>query len=357
MATRFVALAVLGALLLAACSGGGEPQAAPSPTRTITASPSPTPSPSPSPSPTGPVAPLTGVVAAGEDLADRPVLAVKIENTAAARPQSGLADADLVYEELVEGGVTRFIALFHSRVPEVVGPVRSGRLVDVEVLPPYDALFALSGARQQVIAALRNAGISLLVDTGTGVPFYRESSRPAPHNLYSTGEALYKAGASRDLEPPTRVFTFDEDVPDGAVTCSPAPCDAPGTEITIRMSRSARTGWDYDPTAGLYRRSQNGVPFEVAGDGEIGAANVVVLGMSVGAGVCCDPAGSPLVHTQVTGSGRAIVLRDGAWYEARWRKRSAASHLELFLDDEPFPLKPGPTWIHLAPAENLPPVP
>jgi hypothetical protein len=121
------------------------------------------------------------------------------------------------------------------------------------------------------------------------------------------------------------------------------------------MSRRYRTGWNYDAGAGVYRRLQNGEPFSVAGPGTIGAANVVVLETRHYLGQP-DCYGARCPETDVlTDGARAIVLRDGNRYEAMWRKPTAGDDLQLFTaDGGPFPLKPGPTWLHLPSAANMP---
>ncbi|MBW3657648.1 MAG: DUF3048 domain-containing protein [Actinobacteria bacterium] len=301
----------------------------------------------------GPVAPLTGEAVDDPAVADRPVLAVKIENTAAARPQAGLDLADIVYEEIVEGGVTRFIALFQSEVPDVVGPVRSARPEDVAILPAYTPILAYSGARDEVTQMLRASGIVLLTDDG-GDAFSRDPGRSRSHDLMGDGPRLYEKGDATAVGAATPVFARDATPPAGAVACDAATPDC-GTAATIRFSGAAVTGWTWDADAGVYRRDQDGEPSRVTGPGRIGAANVVVLGMHVGQGGCCDAAGTPFTETTILGDGAAVVLRDGRRYDVRWRKTAAGSHLELLAaDGAPFPLAPGPTWIHLAPADRLP---
>lgn len=333
-------IAAVLAAVLAACGGGS-------------ASPATTASPTGSPAP-DPVAPLTGLPA-GAGLADRPAVAVKIGNSQPARPQSGLAAADIVYEELVEGGLTRFVALFHGKFPERIGPVRSARLVDAAILPAHDPVLVLSGARDEVLDALEEAGIGLLGDDGSGV-LTRDPSRSSPHNLYVSGPALLEAAA--DLARPARpAFTYDEDIPAGFERCrAPAgePCQDPGRGITVQMSPASVTGWRYEEASGRYRRTQDGATSEVAGGGSVGAANVVVLGLEVRAGACCDSAGNRLVATRVVGSGPAVVLRDGRRYRGRWDKPQPARHLTLAVGGRPLALRPGPTWVLLAPRSALP---
>lgn len=336
-------------LALGAC-GTPVPQvtASPLPEAVTTTSPSPSPTPSPSPdaspspasTPTGRF-PLTGESSDRPRTAE-PVLAVKVDNATAAFPQAGLELADIVYEELVEGGATRLLALFHSQIPEVVGPVRSARLVDADLLAPHHPVLAYSGARIEVSRALRDTGaIGLVVDRGGGSTFDRDEDRFPPHDLMADTDAVLGRGADLD------------GVEAASSGLEHGPADAEGevgVEVSIRMSRSQVTSWEYDVEEGVYRRFSNGSPFLVTGTGRVGAANVVVVLTDVGEGGCCDSAGQPYVETRLTGSGDAVVLRDGRRLEATWAKASAADHLVLrFADGEPVHLAPGATWIHLAP--------
>jgi hypothetical protein len=336
---RRLAVLLAISLVLAGCSKGGpdEPEAGP------------------------PVAPLTGLPA-DEDLTGRPLLVAKIENSPAARPQSGLDAADVVYEELVEGGVTRFISLFHSRIPELAGPVRSARPVDVELLSGLgDAPgLAYSGARDEVQQLLARTSIVLLTEGQAG--FFRADDRRAPHDLYVRVPEAIDAVAERGATAPSEVaaWRFADDPPDGAETCPPEAegCEDPGGAISVEMSTTYRTDFTYDESVGVYRRAQDGQPSEVTGDGRIGAANVVVLATEHYVGGCCDTAGNPYIETRASGDGRAVLLRDGRWYEGSWSKAGATAPLR-FLDaaGEPFPLKPGPTWVLMPAEERVPSAP
>lgn len=360
VAIGLAVLAVLAVIVAVVASRGGNERADRLP------SPGPT-SPSASPSIAEPAftAPLTGEPADEASLRGRPALAVKVENSVKARPQSGLELADVVYEELTEGGITRFIAMFHSHVPEVVGPIRSGRLVDAGVVPAYDGVLAISGARPDVLETIRRAGTPMLIDDG-GPVFFREGSRSAPSNLYAAGEDLFAAAAELVADPPQPAWRFDPEPPEGHTRCPAAPagateappCADPGAALVVRMARVSLTGWEYDAPAGLYRRSQDGAPHTVTGTGRIGAANVLAIGTDVGAGPCCDPAGNPLTATRVSGQGSGVLLRDGRRYEITWSKAGPGSHFRLLGPDRrPIALKPGPTWVMLAPASGIPSVP
>jgi hypothetical protein len=282
------------------------------------------------------LAPLTGLTV--EPFAPRPALLVKVSNSPEARPQTGLDRADLVYEELTEGGVTRFIAVFHSQVPEVVGPVRSARPVDAQIASGFGRPgLAFSGARPEVLAQLARAPV---VTTTEGAPgFFRDDGRYAshpyaPHDLFvRPGEVLATVEVAGALPLGDLGWVFDAEPPPGGT---------PASVLEVPMSRYYSTGWTYDDAAGVHRRSQEGVPSQVTGPGRIGAANVVVLAVRHYVGASGYP------ETDVLGAGDGLVLRDGQRYEVRWEKGTATAPLRLLgADGQPFPLAPGPTWILL----------
>ena len=282
--------------------------------------------------------PLTGVVT--DEIPQRPALVVKVSNSPEARPQTGIERADLVYEELVEGGVTRFITVFHSTLPDVVGPVRSARPVDTQVMAGFGYPgFAYSGARPEVVAMLEQTPAATITEGAPG--FFRDqgeyASHPfAPHDLFLRVEDALAAVTERGARPLTDLGWVFSDEP-------PAATDGDGTSLEIAMSDAYRTTWQYDADAGLYRREQNGAPFIVTGADRIGAANVVVLEVRHYVGASGYP------ETDVIGAGDAIVLRDGQRYPARWSKPTATDPLQILDANgaEPFPLRPGPTWLHL----------
>lgn len=280
---------------------------------------------------------------------------MKIENTAAARPQAGLDTADVVFEEITEGGVTRFLALFQSEVPELVGPIRSGRPEDARLLPAYDAMLFISGARPDVLSSLRTSGVNYRDEDGRVL--YRDSSRRAPHNVFARGADLFDVADGEVSAAEPVGWRFDEEPPDGAVPC-PDPCDEdPGDAIRVAMSPGSVTGFTYDAAAGLYRRDQGGTPQTVTGPGQVGAANVLVLVTGIRQEGCCDPAGNPLNVTEIIGNGRALIMRDGNLYVGEWSKAAADEHVKVFgPDGRPFAFRPGPTWGMFAPERGVPTV-
>lgn len=331
---RRVLLALSVLVLLAGGCTKSEPEvvAAPPP-----ASPSPSPTPSPAPPP---VAALTGIEL--PDPVERPVLAVKIDNAPAALPPDGIEDADIVFEEEVEGGLTRFLALYHSANPEEVGPVRSGRESDADLLPQFQPVLGLSGAAAPVEKLFRDSGIAFFQegDAKAEGAFYRVADRIAPHNLFARTEDLWATG--EDLPQPTEpVFEFDEAVPSGG--------DETGAvEMTYSTFVTAR--WTWEPDLQRWEREQNGSAHATADGRTIGSDNVVVMRVQSRSGNRTDSAGNPTVELDVVGKGKATFLRDGEAFEGRWEKASPEDPLQwLDKDGDPFPLTPGQTWIEVLP--------
>lgn len=281
----------------------------------------------------GPTAPLTGVEIDGEraaELADRPAVTVKIPNNELAHPHTGLEEADIVYEQETEGGTTRFAAVFHSTLPEVVGNIRSARPVDIDLVAPLRGVFVYAGARGEVLDMIEAARITSVGAGGPG--YFTRDHRNAPHHLYSR---LPEAVAEREAEPPPPLpWRFDEEPPAGGRTLE--------EPLRILMSPIAATTWDYDEQAGVFRRLQNDRPHEVTGPGRIGASNVVVLDLPVHGR---DSKGAPAYD--LVGTGEALLLRDGRMYDIEWAKDGADDHLALGDGEHEARLRPGSTWIQL----------
>jgi hypothetical protein len=262
----------------------------------------------------------------------RPALVVKVDNVDA-EPQSGLNQADVVFEEIVEAGQTRFAAVFNSTDANPVGPIRSGRITDVDLLLSLnDPAIAYSGANDTVNAALQSAGFELL---GEGTPgFFRVDDRQAPHNLYANTSALFRQLASSGNAVPA----FDYLDPG---------IEAAGTPVSfVEMNvGSYAVRWDWDDVQGLFLRSQLGSPHELT-DGQASAGNVVVLVMNYGT----DPAGGPLAET--LGTGAAVVYTDGKKIEGTWTRTNATDPFTLQANGQPILLTPGRTWVELVDGQH-----
>ncbi|HYN99633.1 MAG TPA: DUF3048 domain-containing protein [Actinomycetota bacterium] len=285
--------------------------------------------------------PLTGVDAAGADLT-RPTHAVKIDNAPRARPQVGMPQADVVYEELVEGGLTRFLVVFHCQHAPRLGPIRSARLVDPDLLIPYaPVLLGYSGAAPPVTAKVRSTnGVINLVHGANGPAYQRSGSRPAPHNLYTSSDALLARPAAQGIKgPPSTGYTFDP----GLLAGPPTPG---GSGVNLSYSRSSSVGYSYDPGSQKYLRSQGGRPHNDESGAQLSATNVLVFRVPVQI-----VGGTP--HIGVTGEGEATVLRGGQAVQGKWVRPSLGDHFKLVDGGgQPISLAPGNIWINLVPTNG-----
>jgi len=284
--------------------------------------------------------PLTGVPV--NAVPDRPALAVKIENAPEARPQAALNDADVVVEEPVEGGYTRFIAVFQCGDSDRVGPVRSGRTTDPDYLRQLGpAVFGYAGGRDVVKREVPKVG---LVDVNYIVAadaYTRDESRAAPHNLYTSTGALWRAGRSKEGAPDP-LFTYAETW-DGAAKRI--------RSVHLPYSSVSDVYWHWNGGKGAWLRSHGDVPHVLEGNERVSATNVVVQVVSVTDSDFLDSAGNPSPEVDLTGSGKAYVLRDGEVIRGRW-ERASLHDVTMFVtkDGTEIALAPGRTWVELLPS-------
>lgn len=274
-------------------------------------------------------------------------MTVKIENSAAARPQTGLQEADVVWEEMVEGGITRFGAVYHSQLPETFGPVRSVRPMDPAIAAPYGGLMVFSGGQAPFVNALRDAGLQLFSHDLGSPGFSRSAERYAPHNLFGDPQAFLDNVDGDHEDPPPEQFTFAEATDEAtAVT-------AGEQARSIRCSfPSATPSWSWDSGEKVWLRSEAGADAVTTDVGRITAVNVVVLRVEIVTTSYVDPSGASVPETELTGSGDAIVATGGRSVACTWRKDGDADPLEVTLDDEPVALAPGNTWVELVPTSG-----
>ena len=297
------------------------------------------------PRPASPVRwPLTGLTAPDEAAIAARVVSVKVENSPAARPQIGLQQADVVYESLAEGGITRFNALFHSTIPKDIGPVRSARLSDLWIVPQYDALFFFSGASSFVSGRIRKSGVpNLSEDAGVRYPFYRSRERRAPHNLMLLGERAREEGSRRGY-PATqalRPFTFDYRKTESTPTV---------TQIDIPFSPANRVLWTYDPQARVFTRQNNGKRHTDAKTGkQLTAENVVVLWAQSKFSGHRDVVGNETYDIVLTGKNRVSVFREGQRFDGMWYADAANPPVFKGADGAVIRLSPGRSWFEVIP--------
>ena len=324
--------------LLAGCSGKPGRPATPSSAPPTTAAAAPQ------------IWPLTGLPVHDPATARRPALSIKVDNVAQAHPQAGLDDADLVSEELVEGGLTRLLVTFHSRDAALVGPVRSVRPVDGPLLRQLGGgLFGFSGGAANVVDRVRGSSAATFVGTDQApAAYHRTADRAAPHNQFTSTAALYQAGrrAAPSLGPPRAFLRF--------ATAPPASA-RPVRSVRLRFSPSASSAWRWAGPGGGWVRSQDGSPDRLVGGQPVSADNVVILRVRIRADQNRDVLGNPTPDPVVVGSGTAWVLRDGRLVTGTWRRPSADQPTRLVgPGGAQLALHPGRTWIELLPDTERP---
>lgn len=290
-----------------------------------------------------PTCPLTGRVAAGGTIPARGAMAVKIENIPEARPQSGLDRADIVYEEPVEGGITRFIVLFQCREAGRIGPVRSGRLTDPDVLVQFGhPAMAYAGGVNAVKRAIEDAGLVDLNYLDAAKAYTRDPGREAPHDLYTSTAALYAAAKSADRIPPEPVFAYDRDLQQKAKHVA---------TVHIPFSGYSDVYWRWGPKERAWLRSHGDTAHTLEDGRQVAADNVVVMQVEVHDGMIVDAAGNPSPEVTLTGRGKVFVFRSGRMIVGRWERASLADVTTLTArDGSEIVLTPGVTWVELVPS-------
>jgi hypothetical protein len=336
-------LVVLVALGLLAGCGGGSKKAATTTTATSLVTTTTLPP---------PVYPLTGLPATDPAVLKRPALVVKIDNADGgggniARPQIGLNQADVVYEEMVEGSVTRLAAIFQSTDSDPVGPVRSARTTDIAVFSPlHNPLFAWSGANADFAAIIRE---SPLVDVGFDAQpslYGRRDVHAAPHNLYSSTPELFAQAPAEAVAPPS-LFEFRKPT-------DPMPTGAqPVAAIHLEFgggAGSAPVDWHWNGPKGAFDRDQKGSPHVDENDVQVAPQNVVVEIVDYANTGYVDVSGAPVPEAQLVGSGECWVLTNGVLIKGTWTK-FAADAVTTYTDAAGAPIKltAGRTWVELAP--------
>ncbi len=267
---------------------------------------------------------------------NRAALAVKIDNAVRARPQSAINDADIVYVELVEGGQTRYAAVFHSEEPGTVGPVRSMRTTDLNLLRPLNSpLFASSGANQITTSAVNASSlVNISAATGAGGAYFRSSGRSAPHNLFSTTDGLRRAGGSAGGAPP-ELFNIRRpgtDLPNASESVGGVRVQYPSTGVVYDWNGS---GWE---------RTQDGIATVDSGGVRTAPETVIVRFTTYGV----SPADAASPEANVVGSGAAWIFTEGRLIRGSW-SQSGPSAVTQFSDENgnPVELLPGRVWVEL----------
>ena len=379
---HFFGLLCIIAVFIVGCSTPTPPEATATPTRTPppqeTATPAPTSTPTPRPatptataSPTKTVVeatpfpldvnPLTGEKMESAEVLDRIPIAIKVSNDPRVRPQSGLNSADLVFEHLAEGNVTRFTAIFYGKEPEQTGSVRSGRLIDLEIPAMYGTLFGYSGSSVGVKERIRNSDLFptyiAAPDFGVGQPyFYRVPQGEGKFfedTLFTNPAVLRQLADEREINKRPefpRLMAFSE---------TPLEGGTPVNYFEVNYQSSCTAEWTYDAASGRWKRATAGVAQTdyLTGD-PLTAANIIIVyahhvetdfweQMSDKYGWIHS------IEIQLWGTGPALVFRDGVMQNGYW-ERIERDHMLTFWVSEghPIPLKPGNTWFQMVPLDT-----
>lgn len=267
------------------------------------------------------------------------VLAVKIDNVAAARPPTGLEEADIVYVEQVEAGLSRILAAYSSDVPSVIGPVRSARETDLELLRQFDKpTLAYSGAQSALRPSIEAAPLDALPPSKAPQAYFRSADRAAPHDLYLRPGDIPHAGTGVNAA---------EDL--GLRFAAPPSGGTPVSGRTVSYP-SARFTFTWSPDKDQWLVSMDGAPARTASGDRLAAATVVLQNVDVQDSRFRDRGGNTSPFSATVGSGSAAVLRDGKSYDVAWERNTAESATGFTTrDGEPMTFATGQVWIVLVP--------
>jgi hypothetical protein len=294
------------------------------------------------------VNPLTGLEVGDPALLQRRPLMVRVGNDESVRPQTGLAKADVIYEEIMDGyWVTRLSAIYLAEDPPIIGPVRSARLVNLLLAPQYDAALLHAGASDVIRWELSKSGITDLDEYFNQKAYFYDMNRDWRGRLFTGASIARQYMQKKELEEPARLrgFVFSAEVEQTAVVTT-------ATSIKIPYpKKTSAVQWKYDDASGRYLRWVLGLPHTDAADGkQLSAANVIIYyAEHQETDIVEDDKGATSIRIIVTGQGPASIFRDGVEMQGFWR--TDGSQTPEFIDaaGAALPLKPGNSWIEIVP--------
>lgn len=289
--------------------------------------------------------PLTGVQTT--EIAARPAIAVKIENTHLARPQEGLEFADVVWETIVEFEVSRFVAVYHSQWPDEIGPIRSVRPMDPLIASPLKGLIAFSGGQQGILNLIYSSSLQPISHDAGADGLYRVSRRSAPHNVYGSLEKFRAQADANHSAPPAPQFQIAL----RASLASAVRAGTPATVLDFYLSGQSSPKWTWDAATGTWLRSEGDTPAMSESGARLSAVNVVsITAPHPGTGFGAQN-GAIVPTYELIGEGDAVLATGGQVITGRWRKASQDEPMLLYgADGQPLLLAPGNTWVELVPA-------
>ncbi|WP_181243415.1 DUF3048 domain-containing protein [Glaciihabitans tibetensis] len=265
-------------------------------------------------------------------------IAAKIDNHPAARPQVSIETADIVFEELVEGGMTRYLAIWQSTIPAELGPVRSVRPMDPDIVSPFGGIMAYSGGQARFVAMMQASPVYNAIhgQADTENTFFRTPTKSSPHNVLVKAQDV--VAEHTDLPAPAQQFGYaTETVPASAMSGTAT------SVINLVFSQMSTRSWTWDAARGAFARSQDGATDLDTAGSPYGATNVLVLRVPV-------TVEQDIPKSELVGTGEAWVSSGGHTVHATWSKTAAAEKITL-VDDAgaQILLAPGNSWIELVP--------
>lgn len=280
-----------------------------------------------------PVAPLTGLADPAGQALTRPALTVKVENTPEALPQWGIDRADVVYEEIVNGGITRLAAIFNSQAPAKVGPVRSVRPTDTSIVWPLGGIFAYSGGAPYAVASISQAPVKLVDETSAGTAMYRDPHRQAPSNLYASAGAIFQLKGTPT--PPPALFAYRHDTWAAGTTLV--------HHFTVGFPSIYPVTWTWNTTTLSWDRTLFRQPIVTGTGVRVSPKNVVVMFVNYVNGV-----GAFTSFANLIGTGKVEVFADGHMIRGTWSRASKADVITYHTNGgKVLAMKPGQTWVEL----------
>ena len=289
--------------------------------------------------------PLSGEPAPGGKIPQRPALAVEVDNYPTARPQRGIQNADIVFEQPVESFITRWVVVFQCQQSSLVGDIRSARYMDFGILSQLsDPIYAHAGAiipdENALAASKRLINVDVLSGSYSNL-IQHLPGRYAPYDTFASTSALWGLYPN-DKTPPRPLFSYSSTVPKGI----------PATNIHDPISSYADIGWQYDAQTKKYLLSYSGTPAMLANGSQISAANVVVQLVNIYYGPYVEDAeGAFGVRAHFLGSGPLLVFRNGVEIKGTWKRSSETSPTQLLSSSgSTIKLQPGLTWVEITPS-------
>jgi hypothetical protein len=296
--------------------------------------------------------PLTGLKVDDPALLQRRPLMVRVGNDPGARPQVSLNEADMVYEEIVEWWVTRFTAIYLSRDPEMIAPIRSARLINLQLAPQYQAALAHSGGSDPVRWELSQSEIVNLDEFFVPQPYFYRPNEGWQTRLAFDAQAGrdYLDGEGLDSKIKLQGFVFTEKL--DLATLPEQAIDDAGEVIIPYPRQTSQARWSYDRQSGKYVRFTTGEPMlDFSGD-QIMAANVIVyFAEHQETDIVEDSNGATSIRIMVNGRGAAWLARDGKLLKGNWETEGQETPRFIFDDGQPMPLKPGNSWVQVVPLD------